>query len=537
MTEPRHILLRCGQSTLIFQRMYEHYDCLCLIQFECHGEFIRHLWACLEIAQLGRIINIYLDFDGAVDNHIGDCVDISEPESPYSSSADYSTDSLASQDLSNPIQINIPLENAQAAVARSGQSMQRPLLPNALEANLNNDIRICSVAMQGLDMNTSGNVSLSRITHYHQRIQCQSQSQSQSQPQFPFQSRSEILEASSYAEKFIRFLEEEFPQHLDGVMANPLFSREAQEKYTKITDQIASVLNQKWDARGLIQYFSLRAFEGMMIVNEHHCACIQTVEFYHRNPELDKHHDKFENTGFTFPTRNSSVGVGILRIRGRSNLIVSTRIFNALVTSYLHTNIPGIKIGPIAPSEADYMYKDSQIFIRKEALDDLSQGIVTGRLPERVNQDRSVCQLRQVRSRFHELSTYWPLRSWGALLDQHLLPVTIWTLYLFPQRRSGSALLVASELFASIAREVWGKGPDATLTMEYVRSQVSKVTFRDRPGEICRGLQNVLGLFEGHDQMKIIGNKELNERLQEIAKAMGSALVRRNENIPKMIMI
>ncbi|KAF9416134.1 hypothetical protein BGZ76_004706 [Entomortierella beljakovae] len=143
--------------------------------------------------------------------------------------------------------------------------------------------------------------------------------------------------------------------------------------------------------------------------------------------------------------------------------------------------------------------------------------------------------LRQLRSQFHEPSTYLKLRSWGSILDNRLYrPVTIWTLHEYPTRIKGnSAERIASVVFAYIAEQVMKHGDEATILKSDLSSIVSKI---DRSktsaiSQIEKFLSQILSLFEDEAPVKIIGNKKLSSILLQIAEKLSSRINTKNQEL------
>ncbi|KAF9152825.1 hypothetical protein BGX20_005056 [Mortierella sp. AD010] len=335
--------------------------------------------------------------------------------------------------------------------------------------------------------------------------------------------------------KFTDTLEETYPQHLCGAKSNQLFHTEAQKKYVAISKQILDILNQEWDDKDFIQYISLRFFEGMMIVNEQNCVCIEAVELYNRKESIDKHRERFDSTESSLPDGSSNFKVVVFVQKGYQQLIFGTQIFNALITSYMRSNEPGVRLGPTYIGPKDF--HNTQIFILKDVLIKLNQDLIEGTFSGALDQSRAIFQLRQLRSQFHELSTYLRLRSWGPILEpQNMRPVTIWTLHLYTtQKRCDSSAIIGSELFAAIAREVWAKKELATITKEYVKGLVKRAK-KNKTTRISAALEKVSLLFQGRDELNIIGNVSLNRLLQDMAEALSKSIPRRNESIERNIL-
>ncbi|KAG0023496.1 hypothetical protein BGZ80_009271 [Entomortierella chlamydospora] len=109
---------------------------------------------------------------------------------------------------------------------------------------------------------------------------------------------------SLLSERFIDISQELYPQHVNDVKSNSLFSDEAQKKYVKVTSQIDAMWNQEWQTVEHPQYFALQTFAGMMIVNEKNCICVQVAEFYNRQENIDKHRELSNISDSSYPTES-----------------------------------------------------------------------------------------------------------------------------------------------------------------------------------------------------------------------------------------
>ncbi|KAI7852866.1 hypothetical protein BDC45DRAFT_512735 [Circinella umbellata] len=191
-------------------------------------------------------------------------------------------------------------------------------------------------------------------------------------------------------------------------------------------------------------------------------------------------------------------------------------------------------------------------------------------------------QLRQLRSKFDRLSTYLCYRfSSKSTIDVRSRPYTIWTIA--DRSRNDdrdSSVVASSRLFKHIAAQVWAKGTAATLKLDFVKSLKSmckergtnekifdsiEALYEDDTSIITKGFwtavgacpwklleflwrrkhhnQHWQGLLQGlrdtefnisssiDNSTKIIGNRELNRSLKNLASLLSSVISQANDQI------
>lgn len=142
-------------------------------------------------------------------------------------------------------------------------------------------------------------------------------------------------------------------------------------------------------------------------------------------------------------------------------------------------------------------------------------------------------QLRQVRSKFHRTTTYLLSRSCSIFTnDLCSRSITIWTLADHNTGAKDSDPKIASNLFRTVAASVWEKGEDAILTQNYVKEQQKKCKIN---GRIWKIMDEILGLFNGHLTIDIIGNEQLNWPLTNLANELSPSLITANAEVTRQI--
>ncbi|KAI8884718.1 hypothetical protein K501DRAFT_271523 [Backusella circina FSU 941] len=144
-------------------------------------------------------------------------------------------------------------------------------------------------------------------------------------------------------------------------------------------------------------------------------------------------------------------------------------------------------------------------------------------------------QLRQLRSKFDRLSTYLCYRFSSKFTnDVRTRPWTIWTIADRSHNQDrDSSVVAASKLFKHIATQVWENGAEASLSLNTITSL--KRQFK-QSGNVERILGCIEDLYEDDiSTTTIIGNKELNKLLKNLASLLSSEIVNGNEQISRNI--
>ncbi|ORY96925.1 hypothetical protein BCR43DRAFT_293110 [Syncephalastrum racemosum] len=128
----------------------------------------------------------------------------------------------------------------------------------------------------------------------------------------------------------------------------------------------------------------------------------------------------------------------------------------------------------------------------------------------------SMYLLKQVRSKFDQLSTYTMCRSSSAIASQlEFQPLSIWTLSDQESNQSSiSQEKLGSLLFRELATQVIRDGDTATLGGEALMKLTNKAK---KSSALDAVFGKIRQLFKDRDHVGIIGNKLLNSQLTDLA--------------------
>ncbi|KAI9470856.1 MAG: hypothetical protein EXX96DRAFT_370898 [Benjaminiella poitrasii] len=128
-----------------------------------------------------------------------------------------------------------------------------------------------------------------------------------------------------------------------------------------------------------------------------------------------------------------------------------------------------------------------------------------------INQETCLYQLRQVRSKFHCLSTYTQCRSFSSIARNiAFCPYTIWTLYEYdiPQKTNSQAKMISS-IFQTIACSVIRNGPSARVNVNCFKNVKDQLKDNVTKSILARILE-----LEEDGFITVIDNFELSSLLQ-----------------------
>ncbi|KAG2201539.1 hypothetical protein INT47_007416 [Mucor saturninus] len=298
--------------------------------------------------------------------------------------------------------------------------------------------------------------------------------------------------------------------------------------YTELTKDMIEMLNQDWEIKPSQRFIAARSLIGSVIIDtgNHHGLLILALEVYGRDPDIDSHAEQHSSTGST-----RSVGQNGFKIftEGSNNsimLILGTHSFNALVTA--STRIDNfvdqpecgpytVNFGVSPPSHSKYkLYLDSESWSDSLALEKKTnlQCIYT---------HSRLMQLRQVRTRFHELDTYSASRStlFHGYLQQ---PITVFTYGKNTTSANSGAL--SSRFLAMLATSVMRDGRNAHLGKNNVENLLTEFNKESKAKSV---IERVLQLFGDNNTIPIIGNTRLNFIAEELATLLASYLSTTNK--------
>lgn len=302
-----------------------------------------------------------------------------------------------------------------------------------------------------------------------------------------------------------------------------------------MTSALAKTLNGDWSLYPELKYATSLAFAGGILVDGQAAIMMNTVEPYGRDAVSEAHFERrLEGSPSSYPRKEGLYGyLGVFLLpsseSGKKQLVIGTRSCNVLVTSSMRLDISSINVGAFTrhfePSD------NTRIFLTIAGLKHAGEALVDKTL----NQSQTMpalFQLKQVRSKFHRLSTYGMCRassSFSRLLQYQ--PTTIWTLCeQDSNQQTDSAAKLASRVFRVIALEVIKHGPEARLVLKDVKEIVDRV----QPGtRVAKTLQRIVQ-FED-DPVMIIGNQALNNSLTELADILATSITSSNKTKEKIM--
>ncbi|KAG1504092.1 hypothetical protein G6F46_010341 [Rhizopus delemar] len=298
-------------------------------------------------------------------------------------------------------------------------------------------------------------------------------------------------------------------------------------RYVEFTKEDGVLLNKDWLLYPEMRYVCSQLLAGAILDSNSQFLLVNTVEPYGRYALDDAHHERrFTPASSTFPTSETPYGyvhvVLLLSMEnGQNKLHISSRACDLLITSSLRIDQVSVNLGP--ETSHFTLCSGTRIFLdkksRQQALD-----LMTGDHCCESQTMPFLYQLKQIRSKFHHLSTYTRCRAssdFGSRLE--FQPCTIWTLSdQDSTQHSMSQEKLTSMVFQKIATQVVCNGVKALIKsddLETIRSCTTGTTVDN----FIRRIQE-LG-----NELQIIGNVPLNNILTDMTGLMTSGLRKNND--------
>ncbi|KAF9577708.1 hypothetical protein BGW38_006908, partial [Lunasporangiospora selenospora] len=149
-----------------------------------------------------------------------------------------------------------------------------------------------------------------------------------------------------------------------------------------------------------------------------------------------------------------------------------------------------------------------------------------------ISKENIMEQLRQVRSKFDDPSTYLLCRSAGYFTNDHTCqPFTVFTLANSDSLQKGNGAAGAM-VFNKIAKNVLMFGSEATLQRKTIESAIDQ---SNGEGSIVKALKNTLELFKEtthtSEDIPILANKLLCKELEAMADGLSSYIAEANKTV------
>lgn len=334
-------------------------------------------------------------------------------------------------------------------------------------------------------------------------------------------------------------------EHLIAV--SPYASALLSRTYVELDGAMCELLNEDWTFQPQLQYACAQVLAGSIFLNARNGQAIinNTVEVYGRKKSVDAHRERFSvkkgvATQTSLPpareTRYKDIWPLTIPDADGERLLLGTHSFNALVTSSLRLDLnePG-SIGGRTSSFRLLTSEDSaatRIYLDKESI---TAGI-------KISKNKDACfisvrnkleQLRQLRSKFYDGSTYRLCRASGYLTLRHTCnPYTVFTLADFDQSSSKDGQ-AASTLFQDIAKAVLSHGSNAVLR----RDALLRLRSQCLPdGNVGKILDKIIASFPADQEpVPVIGNIVLNAELEGLAQILSSYISTANKSVAAFV--
>ncbi|KAG0297813.1 hypothetical protein BGZ96_004743 [Linnemannia gamsii] len=333
-------------------------------------------------------------------------------------------------------------------------------------------------------------------------------------------------------------------EHL--LSSSPYAARLATRNYVELSDEICELLNRDWQFSPHLRYASAVILAGCLLINKKNGQAViaNTVEPYGRQKTVDIHREPFivqkgQPATTSLPpsikTPYKKVWpVTVPTIDGK-RLIIGTKSFDALITSSLRLDkVAEPSIGASTPS---YVLTDisqslaTTIFLDAEYLD-IGLRMAKNKDAWSVSSSDLLHQLRQVKTKFFDASTFYLCRASSFFADNHTCqPYTIFNLASFDQAHSGDGV-AASNLFHTIACDVIRDGSHAILKKERVRQLRGQCT---EQGSISIEFDGIMNLYGDESSVSILDNRDLNAFLENLASHLSPYVSKANKAVASFL--
>ncbi|GAB5586184.1 hypothetical protein Unana1_01084 [Umbelopsis nana] len=321
---------------------------------------------------------------------------------------------------------------------------------------------------------------------------------------------------------------------------SPYSEKCADQTYVEVDSQTVRFLNEDWITKPQMRFACASMLSGMILMSNNKALLVNCIEVYGRTKSVDAHRERF-NLKKGIPPVNSipphdcryqNIWARTITDIDGTKLVIGTKTFNALVTSSLRLDAA---IEPeVGPSTLNLLLHDetqgkqTRMFIHmasfRSATDLAKKSDVSS-----VYEHNLLYQLRQVRSKFHQASTYSLCRASSTLTNDHMCqPYTIFTLADNDNGHDYSDGRMISLLFREIACSVLRSSQESRASLQ--RSFVLELqkhcnldrTIRDKLGSI-------LDLYGNNEaDIPIIGNVTLNNILQTLSHKLATHINQAN---------
>jgi hypothetical protein len=214
-------------------------------------------------------------------------------------------------------------------------------------------------------------------------------------------------------------------------------------------------------------------------------------------------------------------------------LVIGTKTLNALVTSSLR--IDASHMASVGGTTLNFELDNSSALTSAIFLDadSIRKANILASDPRTDKIDRFdfFHQLRQLRSKFQHSSTYTLCRSSSVFVNDHRSrPYTIFSYADFDSGEQESSAKIASQLFREIAIAMITSKNDPLVPKQLVHTHWLKC-----PDGLVKSALNEIIQLHVEEEIKILDNKLLNQKLQGLANSLSSCIAAANKSVAQTI--
>lgn len=312
-------------------------------------------------------------------------------------------------------------------------------------------------------------------------------------------------------------------------------------KYVELSKSIINTISKDWIQLPQLMYAIPQNFSGAVIMDGSAALLLNGLEPYGRLRIDDAHFERRTKSTLhqsSFPRKENKYGrIKTVAVEDDNTTKVKIGLLtcNLLVTSSLRFDRHAVTtngVVELGPNTDNFFPKDNaSIYLDEESIK-LAMIIIKNKATTSINSWNYIAQLRQVRSKFHCLSTYTLCRSFSSIsTDITFQPYTIWTLYYYDSNQSlDSQSQKLSLMFQRLALAVITDGAAARLEMNIFKDLYAQLN----DNYIIEIIKQILDLDQG-ESISVINNIKLNQKLQKLADTITTSISNANKTAKELL--
>ncbi|SAL97735.1 hypothetical protein [Absidia glauca] len=291
------------------------------------------------------------------------------------------------------------------------------------------------------------------------------------------------------------------------------------KNYAELSDQVSTFLNQDWLLQPQMRFACSRLLVGatLLLPPSDESIVVNSAEIYGRTRSVDSHRQSFKarrgaSMRNSYPPESTTycnIWPTTINDSDGNKLMIGSKTFNILVTSSMRLDKRcDPELGPTTNSfmlDTDEKSLNTKIFIKETAWA-AATTLADDPTANQISSYDVLCQLRQLRTKFHHESTCTLCRASSEMTDDVTSrPYT-----------AAPYLLEAGE--KTKAKDFMDTNSD---NIDSINNKLPK--------------SKVLALNEKDNNIDIIGNSGLNTQLEKIANQLASSIAKANKSVKPTI--